>query len=220
MAKEILVRCKGSATIDIDNLIPFQGNLKTLSEDAYRRIKKEIVETGFAFPFHVWIDGGRNKLIGGHQRLVGLKRMRGEGFVIPALPMVTVEAKNIKEAKRRVLQDVSQFGTITPRGLYDFMLDADISMDDLEDSFKMPDMNMFQFKGEFFPETPLNPMSPPTQDSTMTTAVNDAARAYDEANLPTDPEIDLSKFENFDHECPRCKFKFNTPEAKRDAVDV
>ena len=42
--KTIQIRCEGSRSIDIDELIEFQGGLKDLEKSNYEKLKKEIEE--------------------------------------------------------------------------------------------------------------------------------------------------------------------------------
>jgi hypothetical protein len=152
MSKTIRIACDTKDHLSIDDLTPLQGGLKTLSKQNYAKLKKEILTTGFAFPMYVWKNKKIRYIIGGHQRLECLKTMRDEGFTIPNIPVVFIEASSIQEAKRRVLQDVGQYGRVDRQGLYDFMQGAEISIDDLSTSFSVPDteFNMDGFRNEFF----------------------------------------------------------------------
>ena len=54
---EIKITCDGSEYFDIDDFCELQGELKSLSEDSYNRLKKSILEFGFSFPvFYSLID--------------------------------------------------------------------------------------------------------------------------------------------------------------------
>ena len=135
------------------DLLPFQGELKSLSKENYKKLKKEIVETGFSYPIHVWEDKGKYYLIDGHQRTRAIIQMQVEGYYVPEkLPCVSVHAKDYKEAKRRVLQGVSQYGKIEEDGLYEFMHDADFSIDEVKDSFDIPNVDLPNFESNFFTE--------------------------------------------------------------------
>jgi hypothetical protein len=152
---EIKIACAGADTIDIADLRPLQDNLKALGEDQYQKLKTEILETGFAFPLAVWKDPQEDCvwIIGGHQRHRVLTRLREkEDFIVPKLPVVFIEAKDIKEAHLRVLQDVSQYGNIDRQGLYEFMNKAELEMKALEEKFQLPDIDMESFKFEYFEE--------------------------------------------------------------------
>lgn len=146
----IQIKCKGADALYIDQIEPFQGNLKDLSEENYKKLKKEILELGFSEPVSVWAHNNKFLLLNGHQRHRALLQMKKEGFEIPKIPVSFVEAKDIKEAKKKVLALTSQYGEITKQGLYEFMNEAEISMPELSDSFRFPEINLDVFKLEFF----------------------------------------------------------------------
>lgn len=153
--QEIQIACDVKDHLPLESLTAFQGNLKTLLKDRYEKLKKEIIETGFAFPVYVWRDANSQaRIIGGHQRVRTLTRMKDEGWSIPDVPVVFIKARSHKEAKRRVLQDVAQYGEVDKQGLYEFMTEAEIEMDDLEESFSIPqiELDMGSFRDEYFGE--------------------------------------------------------------------
>ena len=159
MHSHLKIACQGAAVVQLDQLKEFQGELKTLNKDAFEMLKKELVQTGFAFPFHVWRgpDGARN-LIGGHQRKRVLQAMQEEGWVIPPLPVVWVEAADLKEAKRRVLQDVSQYGKSEGQGLYQFVHHFQLDVEDLASSFRLPEIRLPEFIEEYFGDPAPDPL--------------------------------------------------------------
>lgn len=184
--QQIKVACDVSDRIDIDDLVEIQGNLKNLSDNDYQRLRNEILETGFAFPFLVWRDKRAKKirLVGGHQRLNALRKMRDEGISIPKMPFISIHAASEQEAKRRVLQDVAQYGKLTPDGLYDFMKGANLSFDKLQASFVLPDFDISQFKDSYFT----------TPDEVSFKAKKGSK------------ELNESEFSEFQHTCPKCGF--------------
>lgn len=152
--KEIQIRCEGAATVELTDLNQFQGELKSLSVESYEKLKKEIVETGFAYPFNVWIDKANDNeklyILDGHQRFRTLSRLIADGWKVPKVPVNWVHADDYQQAKRRVLQGTSQYGKIQGQGLYEFMADAKMDIAELEARFDLPDMKMIDFKLEFF----------------------------------------------------------------------
>lgn len=138
----------------MDELEVIQGNLKDLSEENYTKLKKEILELGFSSPIHVWLSSGKKFVLDGTQRTKTLKKMRTDGFFIPRLPIVEIEANDVKEAKKKVLALTSQYGEITSQGLYEFMAEADLQMPEVEDSFRFPEVDFESFKSNFFAEAP------------------------------------------------------------------
>ena len=149
--KTIEIKCKGAIELEIDQIQPFQGDLKTLSKENYDKLRKQILELGFSEPASVWKDDkGIWRAINCHQRLRVLKEMRqSEGYVIPKIPCSIVEAKTEREAKKKVLALTSQFGEITKEGLYEFASLNDIGLDDLE-NYRFPEIDFGSFKDEFF----------------------------------------------------------------------
>jgi hypothetical protein len=185
MAKETMtvrIACDVKERIEIDDLVPMQGKLKVLPEEEYQKLRNEILDTGFAFPFYLWRNPRTKKfgLIGGHQRLAACSRMREEGVLIPELPYVVVHAKDEKEARRRILQDISQYGQVTSAGLVEFSKHSGFNLQGIADSFRMPDVNI-----DFLIRAQLN--VPPRK---VEFNVKDKA---------TNPEV-----KDGQHECPRC----------------
>lgn len=155
--KTIQIRCVGSRSVDIDELEEFQGGLKDLPKENYERLKKEITESGFAFPLFVWSHEGRQFVIGGHQRLRTLKTMRRIEYTIPAVPVIDIQADSEREAKRRVLQDASSYGVVNEDGFLEFLSDSQFELDFAESSFRLPDIKWDRFFESNSPE--VNPDS-------------------------------------------------------------
>jgi ParB-like nuclease domain len=150
--QEVTIKCEPGPLLDIDVLTEFQGELKSLSKENYEKLKKEILETGFAYPIYVWLNEGNYYVIGGHQRKRVLSQMRKEGYVIPNIPTTLVHASTWQEAKRRVLQDVSQYGRVEKQGLYELITHAEIDVDDLLGRYAIPikELDVDTFKFEYF----------------------------------------------------------------------
>ena len=157
------VRCQGSHSLHLSDLTVLQGDLKSLSETNYRKLRKEILELGFSSPIHIWPQEGRNYILDGTQRTRTLNKMAQEGIEIPMLPVVVVEADDVNDAKRKVLALTSQYGKMESQGLYEFMSDTDISVDDIEESFHFPEVDMSAFKEEFFEEPKEEPEAEPPE---------------------------------------------------------
>lgn len=100
-------------------------------------LKKSILTLGFKVPIFVWEAG--KYVTDGTGRLVALDMLAYEGYDIPAIPYVPIEAKDLKEAKRLTLAISSQYGKVTEESAADFMLD----MDEIDLSFiNLPDLNL------------------------------------------------------------------------------
>lgn len=177
MKKSIKIAVRGAVNIPLDQLEPFQGDLKTLAREEYEKLRKGILDDGFSFVFHVWQHEGRNFIIDGHQRRFTCSHMRDhEGYEIPDLPCALVEAKSFKEAKKKVLSGVAQFGKMTQKSLTDFMKDADIPFDEVVANFRFPEINMEKFLSAFSEESPLKTAQKPEAPQEEMRRASDAVR--------------------------------------------
>lgn len=216
MSKSNVVRieCRGAGTLNIDALTPLQGSLKTLTEENYIRFKNEISEDGFSEPISIWEDpaSGKTFILNGHQRVEGLTRLRDEGWKVPQIPVNYVEAESLVKAKRKLLALASQYGVVNPQGLYDFVLEAGISKDDLGKYYAFPDFDPDAFMKEYFPD-PIQPPPmiaiDPGEIMTVGNQEPHASLKKQEPKAHATREISSSEFESFKHQCPRCRFEFN-----------
>lgn len=142
MQKTIKICVTGAANIDMELLVPFQGDLKRLERDDYERLRKNIIENGYSFTIHMWKHKNKNYIIDGHQRLACLKMMKDtEGYKIPKLPVSIVQAANYKSALNKVLAGISQYGTMTETTLTNFIKEHDLNFEDIAASFSFPTIN-------------------------------------------------------------------------------
>jgi len=63
--KKIPITCKGSKSVPLNELQNFQGNLKTLGDGDFKKLRNQILKHGFSFPVFVW----GKQLLDGHQRI-------------------------------------------------------------------------------------------------------------------------------------------------------
>lgn len=139
--KSVRVDYRFGKAVSIHDLKALQGDLKTLSDENYKKLRNEILETGFAFAPHVWKDkNGKYWLVDGHQRTEALRRMENEGLGVPKIPIVEVQAKSLNEAKVRVLQGISQYGDMN-LGFLDEFLPKDLKMEDVDLRFEIPEFH-------------------------------------------------------------------------------
>jgi ParB-like chromosome segregation protein Spo0J len=139
--------------LNLSDMTVLQGDLKSLSKENYQKLKKEIVELGFSSPIHVWDYNEKKFILDGTQRYRTLGKMQNEGWTIPPLPVVKVDAKDVNEAKKKVLALTSQYGKMEEQGLYEFIHDSDITLEDIEESFHFPEVNISKFKEEYFEDS-------------------------------------------------------------------
>jgi hypothetical protein len=135
--KQIKFNVKAHTELGLMTLKPFQGRLKKLPEENYQKLRAEIVEDGFNFAPHVWVKDKDNFILDGHQRLSVLRRLAKEGYDIDLVPCNTVYAHDYDNAKRKVLQSVSQYGKIDKDGYDEFTKGLDLQFE----NFDFPDVN-------------------------------------------------------------------------------
>lgn len=85
----------------------------------------------FLFLFFVWKNGGKNYILDGHGRFSTLCKMQKDGYVIPDLPVVEVQAKDKKEAKEKLLRLNSIYGKMTKESVLEFAEDIDLNFDEI-----------------------------------------------------------------------------------------
>jgi DNA modification methylase len=159
MAKEkiIQVKCRGAELVSHTQLVPFQGNLKDLSEENYNKLKNEILSLGFSEPFSVWKSDDKLYLLNGHQRHRVISKMVAEGFACPELPISVVEADSFEEARKKVLALTSQYGEITGQGLYEFAMDSGLTAEEIKERFRFPEIDLDSWELEFFKDNTVDP---------------------------------------------------------------
>lgn len=150
MSQEIKIAIEKMVLLELDELVDFQGNLKSLTTDRYNALRKEMLDRGFSFAPHAWLaPDGKHYLLDGHQRKLTLCKMRDEGIRVPKIPTVLVQAETYDQAKRKLLSAVAQYGQIDRQGLYEFTELAHIPIGELE-TYPLPDLDMADFKAEYY----------------------------------------------------------------------
>ncbi len=121
--EEIKIKVKTKDLLPLHFFSRLQGDLKILTNANYEKLKSEILSEGFCFAIHVWENKDDAKIytLDGNQRIETLTRMKDEGYQIPQLPVVFIEAENINEAKKILLGGASQYGEFNQKGAEDFI---------------------------------------------------------------------------------------------------
>lgn len=143
---EIKINCKAAETINIEKLKEFQGDIKELSEENKKKLIDSIIKHGVISPFFIWKNENQYNIIDGHQRLIAIKSMQSEGYIIPSLPVVFIEAKNKNDAKEKLLQISSQYGDFNLSELDLFVEEIDIDVESIrllsrEINLNIPDLS-------------------------------------------------------------------------------
>jgi len=146
-AKKIVkIACEGAATLPLDELEAFQGDLKTLSKENAARLRRVILRDGFSEPFSIWRNDGHNYILNGHQRFHVLHMLVDDGYTVEPLPVSWVEADSYRQAKVKVLDLTSQYGEITVEGLEMFLDDSDLDFSEIKDSLRFPEIDLGDVK--------------------------------------------------------------------------
>jgi hypothetical protein len=98
-SKTIRVTCTDAATLQLEKLLPLQGELKTITPDRAAKLRASILRHGITFPFFVWRNGDKNFIIDAHQRDKVLQGLQTEGWTVPPVPVAWIEAADEKEAR-------------------------------------------------------------------------------------------------------------------------
>ena len=127
----IELKCETKDKLNLAEMTEFQDSLKSRTDVDYDKIKLSIIKYGFSFPFFVWKNGGKNYILDGHGRFSTLCKMQKDGYVIPDLPVVEVQAKDKKEAKEKLLRLNSTYGKMTKESVLEFAEDIDLNFDEI-----------------------------------------------------------------------------------------
>jgi ParB-like chromosome segregation protein Spo0J len=100
----------------------FEPNtLKQKKDREVGDLKASILAIGFTIPMFIWLEG--KYIADGAGRFLALELLEYEGYEIPDVPYVPLEAKSKKEAKRLTMAISSQYGLISPDSIGEFTLD-------------------------------------------------------------------------------------------------
>jgi DNA modification methylase len=133
------------------------NQLKDNSNRDVSKLVKSITNNGFITPFDCWKrEDGKPYIIDGTGRYQALLQLETDGVELPELPVLFIEAKDLKEAKKFALQKSSQHGQITEASLSEFTVDfAPIELQDL----MAEELNL-----EGLEESPVITLDPDTQE--------------------------------------------------------
>lgn len=140
--KEVKISCVGADYASLDDFEDFQGDLKTLPEENYEKLKNQILDLGFCEPIAAWVDGNVKRIIDGHQRIATLKRMRDDGYHVPYLPYFIVEAASENDAKMKLLSMLSEYGVLNEDGFIRFTESLKLSPIDLSQRLNLPTLDL------------------------------------------------------------------------------
>jgi hypothetical protein len=153
MNQEIVVNLdKELKFLDYRTLKIIQGDLKELATEDYIKLKKNILENGVISPIHVWMNPESNQyeVLDGTQRTKTFEAMQNEGYIIPKVPCVVIHAESRDRAVKILLSLVSQYGKTTDQGLYEFVVENNVDLDFLKESYRIPEVDLPKFVDGYF----------------------------------------------------------------------
>jgi hypothetical protein len=165
--QKIEIRFKGSITTQVSELYEIQGDFKELSPMNERRLRGELLRLGICEPFTVCErEAGGYYLLNGHQRFKVLKGLMKDGAMEATvdLPCNVVEVDDEKQAVQICLALTSQYGTVTRKGLSTMAKKAKLDIDDLQDRFNFPDLDLADLKKEIENEGEEKPKKKPKKE--------------------------------------------------------
>ncbi|NLW47989.1 MAG: ParB N-terminal domain-containing protein [Firmicutes bacterium] len=118
--KEIKLACTTSDYLDLDQIVPFQGRFKLRTQKDIEILAGYILEQGFSCPFFIWDKDGEYLILDGHGRYLALDYLKTQGYSIPKLPVVIVEAEDEKDARLKVLELNNVNGVFSKEVLLDY----------------------------------------------------------------------------------------------------
>ncbi len=150
--KVIPVTCTSTHQIEVNQLQPIQGNLKTRTREQLQNLKSMILKYGFSFPIYVWQDKEIFYTLDGHGRDFVCKELIKEGFqfkqkdgnINTTLPCIFIDAKNKVEAKEKLLAVNSSYGRITEEGLYAYLFEPgfELNFEEIKLSLDLPEIDL------------------------------------------------------------------------------
>lgn len=129
------------------DLVEFQGDLKTLTGENLEKLKQRILSIGFIQPITTWYTEGYYDILDGHQRFTALKSLESDGYVIPDVPVVRIDAESKEHAQKILLSIEAKYGELNKKALRTWLDDLDEVFDDtlrLVDTSISLDFNLFE----------------------------------------------------------------------------
>jgi len=152
----IPITCSSSHTIEISQMRPIQGNLKSRTREQLLKLRSLILKYGFSFPIYLWYDGVDYYTLDGHGRDYICKGLIEDGFkfkhkngeVNESLPAVLIDAKNRVEAKEKLLAVNSSFGKITEEGLSAFLFEENLELNlaEMKELLELPEVDLIEIE--------------------------------------------------------------------------
>jgi hypothetical protein len=141
----IKFNCIGYKSFNLEDFKILQGELKSCSDEDFEKLKKSIISHGVIAPFYAWQDKNNMLwIVDATQRHKMLTILKSEGFNIPKIPTVLIEAENKIDAKNKLLIINSSYGKITREGLEQFLTEEDspINLNSISEFISIPEIDI------------------------------------------------------------------------------
>ncbi len=94
----------------------FQGDLALpMTSQAIKKLRGSLIKHGVFLPTYLWFDDQqRANILDGHQRKTVFGSLAADGWEIPEIPYVSVDASNRKDAAEKLLQIRSRYAQVNP----------------------------------------------------------------------------------------------------------
>lgn len=114
--------CQTDDTLLLNELTPFQGDLKKRTQHNVKTLAASILNEGLLMPFAVWQHNNVNSLLDGHGRLLALNELTksDESIAEQQFPVIFIQAETEEQARKSLLQITSSYGKITKQGVVSF----------------------------------------------------------------------------------------------------
>jgi len=110
-------------------------SLKKTTPARMDKLKKSLIENGFAASFYVFEKQGKIYILDGHHRLKAIQELHDSGVNVPTHFNCTfLNVRDDKHIKKLVLAFNSNYADMTKDGLEDFV--SDLNLDDLNQEFE------------------------------------------------------------------------------------
>jgi len=121
MTKTVVNKCQNVKYLSLDSITPLVEDFRKINKTNSNKLREAFKHEGFLFPLYVWKNGKATFIIDGVNRWKALKDLVADGWEVKQVPVVFVEAKNRREAKKRVAYASSRYAVVNPDAFKRFL---------------------------------------------------------------------------------------------------
>jgi len=142
--KTIRIACDTKDSINWHDIKPLQGNYKKRTQEDVEKLCRKIIKRGIRFPSFISRIKGDIWAIDTHGRLLAYEKLEKDGYTVPLIPVVYIDAKDKAEAKQLLLECDSRYGKRDQQGFNEFVDDlvfeSDEEMTDFYSDLELADI--------------------------------------------------------------------------------